>query len=484
MAAAHTADPAAGLTAEQAAAYTAFVNEGKNIVVAGQAGSGKTRLIRAIASGLDGDATITATTGVAAIAIGGTTIHRALGLGTADPGPHAGSYDEDPAKFIKTAIRHIRKKMHPLTKEFLVEELTHLIVDEASMVSVYMLYIMDGILRSVRKTPTTPFGGVQVAFFGDMYQLCPVARPGSPSIMSKMFFECDFFPDLFPNVFILTQNFRQSDAKLQETLARIAKGVPSKEDVTLLRTRVTRDTPADAIRIYGRNKDVYEYNMMRLAEIDNPAHTYTMVYTGPKDLAGADYERLRAFVVKNHRTDEVLDLKEGALVMLLVNRPDDGLANGSIGTIIGFYGDNEWPIFWPLAFGPVPDFDAGSQSPRLYDPLDPYPQETKRRRVEESAGIIIKPHEWENVDPVHGVSFVKQIPLKLAYAMTIHKSQGMEVDKVVMSIDRKNCPSDGQAYVALSRCKTLDGIFIESMVPLSIKASLAAVSFYEKYKSP
>lgn len=212
------------------------------------------------------------------------------------------------------------------------------------------------------------------------------------------------------------------------------------------------EPPLTATRFYGTNARTSAYNTKRLAEIDEPEKRFHMKTAGP--------ERLVEWAIKHCTAEKELVLKKGALVMLLVNTTSK-LANGTVGRVVGFSGDG-YPLFEALA-----DADADRSSP-------------KRRRVEP---LTVRPHDWDVVDHSVGTATLTQIPLKLAYSITIHKSQGMQLDETVLAIDTKNCFECGQAYVALSRCTSLGGLYLETFDPKAIRAHPAAVAFYEKARA-
>lgn len=441
----------ASLTSEQRRALDS-VRAGKNTVVAGAAGSGKTAWIRAVKEQCP-HCVVTATTGLAAVNAGGVTIHKFAGIGIADPGPNALAA-ATPADFVRIALEHIGRKVRPDIRRT-ISRTPLLLIEEASMLSEYLYRLLDGLFRLIRHDRLRPFGGMQIVLVGDMRQLAPVAKNRDHPMMGRFFFEAPGFDATFNGgVHVLTRIFRQQSASLRALLNRAAVGALSDADVETLRGRLMGpdlQPPVTATRLYGRKDTVGCYNSAYLAQLKAEPKVFRMKVTRSQG-AGAAQEQ---WAVSNCIADKEITLKEGALTMLLWN-VSPGFANGTVGYVIGYSKDG-WPMFQPKeAFG-------------------------KTDMVSVHQVIEVKPVRWEVVDHAFGTIHMDQVPLKPAYAMTIHKAQGIQVDEAVLAIDRQNCFQEGQAYVALSRLTTLEGMYLTAFDPAAVRASPAAIAFYRKY---
>jgi ATP-dependent DNA helicase PIF1 len=216
------------LTAEQRSALNA-VRAGKNTVVAGAAGSGKSHWIHAVKVYCP-HCVVTATTGLAAVNVGGVTIHKFAGIGIADPGPNAHSA-ATPEDFIKIALEHISRKIRPDIRR-IISRTPLLLIEEASMLSEYLYRLLDALFRLIRHDQTRSFGGMQIVLVGDMRQLAPVAKNRDHPMMGRFFFEAPGFDSTFTGgVHVFTRIFRQHSASLRALLNRAAVGALSEADV-------------------------------------------------------------------------------------------------------------------------------------------------------------------------------------------------------------------------------------------------------------
>lgn len=194
------------LTSEQCRALDS-VRAGKNTVVAGAAGSGKTAWIRAVREHCP-HCVVTATTGLAAVNAGGVTIHKFAGIGIADPGPNALAASS-PDDFIKIALEHISRKIRPDIRR-IIARTPLLLIEEASMLSEYLFRLLDSLFRQIRHDQTRPYGGMQIVLVGDMRQLAPVAKNRDHPMMGRFFFEAPGFDAMFNGgVHVFTRIFRQ-----------------------------------------------------------------------------------------------------------------------------------------------------------------------------------------------------------------------------------------------------------------------------------
>lgn len=403
------------LSPEQQRLYNAAASGG-NILITGAAGVGKSFLLSHLKQHFKGDLPMTGSTGIAAVAIGGQTLHSWAGLGLAD----------QPADKIAQYLLGVRSAA---CKRILKAQ--RLVIDEISMVHCELLTLVDMVFRIVRDNPK-PFGGIQLILSGDFCQLPPISKS-----KGKIFaFQSDSWSAAEIHVGMLTKVFRQKDQAFADALNDVRVGNLTSEVKTLLRSRYRQHDPFPEIApviVYTHNADVDGENAKKLAEL--PGDTWT------REAQDSGQEGPLATLQKNCLAPATLNLKIGAQVMLLWNiDPLNDLANGSLGKITGFSRSGE-PI-------------------------------VKFSRME----MAIETRTWAIKSGDDVLAARVQFPLRLAWAATVHKTQGMTLDKVRVYLDRVF--EYGQAYVALSRSKTLEGLFIESTAPGCIRAHPEAVKFY------
>lgn len=395
------------------------VESGENVCITGPAGTGKSFLLeylkRRSKYGLD----VAATTGIAALNVGGTTIHAWAGLGLGDQ-----TADE----ILQNLESRVRVKRR-------IREAELLAIDEISMASADLLELLDEVMRKVR-LKDDPFGGCQLVFFGDFLQLPPVNKSGNPT---RFAFEASCWKGV--KTVEMTTVVRQADTSFAEMLHRIRKGLHTPADVEILKSRVSAPRPADGfdpIRLFNTNRDVDLFNWDLLcSKCEGEGYEYEARDTGSEWMLA----RLRKDCIAPQR----LTLRVGAQVMLLKNYFDLGVVNGSVGRVESFD---------PTGM-PVVVFKNGI-----------------RWTAEKST--------WELKQGGFVEATRQQIPLRLAWGITIHKSQGMTLE--LLEADLGKCFEQGQAYVALSRAKTLDGLFLSSFDSASIMAHPKALAFYEEKK--
>lgn len=395
---------------------------GKNVFLTGQAGTGKSEVIKYIVRKMEDRGArvgITSLTGISALAIQGMTIHSWAGVGIADK----------PADVLtRRVLRGKRKKAWTETQL--------LIVDEVSMMSVDLFQKLDTVGRAVRRRVRLPFGGLQLLFSGDFCQLAPVE--GEYCFETALWDECQF------HTVYLTENMRQADPQFQALLARVRLGEITPQDQQVLETRVGAQLAGamEATRLYARRAQVEAINNRKLDEL-GPATR--RAFTANDEVATTQdiqRDRLKMALERVCPARARLELAIGAQVMLLVNYGSEtGLANGSRGVVEGYS---------PAGF-PVVRFVHRTET--------------------------IQPHEWTiQVDEETQV-FRKQIPLTLAYASTIHKCQGATLDAVQVSLGSEIF-SDGQFYVALSRVRTLEGLTILDLDTSRLRCNDRVKRFY------
>ena len=420
------------LTKLQQVAFDAMLDR-KSVFVTGEAGTGKTEVIKRFIRerGREGLA-LTSTTGTSALNIGGVTLHSYLGLGL-------GRQSVD-ALVSKVFMRKY------LRQRWL--DLRCLVIDEISMLSCELFDKIDNIARRVRRS-CRPFGGIQLIVSGDFLQL-PVVNS------SKFTFEARAWEDAIDVVVVLRENVRQNaDPRYAKMLSEIRIGEISDETLSLLKTRVkksstpTTPTTTTTTRIFSHNRDVQLVNEKVAADAADAGEEFTAFEMGFHKVGTRRKisDDVKKKLMLACRAPDYIELWPGAEVMLLVNMPEDNLANGSRGKVVRF---NEITRF------PVVRFENGVEREI----------EAHRFEVRDATGEIV---EIE----------LAQIPLTLSYAISIHRAQGVTLTSA--EIDISKCFDAGQAYVALSRVKTLNGLTLTSNFARSaLKTSSKCVNFYKK----
>lgn len=416
---------------EEQAAVQQLVQGGRNVLITGSAGTGKSFLLRAILGDSKGTMGVSASTGIAAVNVGGMTVHSWAGVGIAD----------QPAKRIAGMLMSRKGEAYQRITRY-----KRLAIDEVSMIGSHLFTTLDQVFRLVRREPEAPFGGMQLVLFGDFLQLPPV---GQANDGTRFCFESPSWLDANIQTAMLTRVFRQEDAVFSSALNDIRLGILSASARELLNSRhighhgeaaVPDPRPElRAVIVHTHNADVDAINREWLAKLPGASKTYMATDSGiPSALA---------VIQKNCLAPAELELREGSQVMLLKNLdPLAGFANGSVGVVTGF-----------STFGgyPTVKFSNGIS-----------------RTIEKEDG------KWEIKEGETVLAKRVQVPLRLAWAITAHKSQGMTLDKIEVHLDRAF--EDGQAYVALSRARTLDGLFIRSGGRDCIRANADAVEFYRR----
>ena len=400
---------------------------GKNILVTGGAGTGKSYLLNFIKRNYPPSRLeIAASTGIAALNVGGSTIHSWAGIGLANLPIEKIVENIFSAKFIRVRRR--------------IKQARALAIDEISMISAEVFEILNRVFQAVREN-SLPMGGIQIVAFGDFLQLPPINRDTQDY---NFCFNSRAWKDLNFEAFLLEQSFRQSDEEFIRILNNLRFGQITQEDRKVLESRIKAEDKNQALRptiLTTHNYKVDKINEIELNKIPNSEVLHQAIYNGAPDRI--DYLR------KNCLSPDALRLKVGAQVMMIKNTyQKEGIINGSLGII---------KAFSPRKSFPIVEFANGKI-------------------------LTIGPEEWllEKMNDTTREMVVEasmaQIPLILAWAITIHKSQGLTLDKI--SCDLSESFSPGQIYVALSRARSLSGVFIESINFNRLTANDEAVRFY------
>lgn len=420
------------MTVQQQQAYDLIENTNTSFFLTGKAGSGKTTFLRKVQEEVNKNFIVLAPTGVAAIIAGGETIHSFFGFPMeAMPISSVGKLSQE--------------------RYFVLKNVNTIIIDEVSMVRCDLIDAIDATLRSCMHT-TAPFGGKQMVFVGDLFQLEPVLSSATDKEIIKedyhtdkpFFFKAQVFNRLRLPSIEFKKIYRQDDEIFLNILNNIRNGIIDYYDIEILNERTKVAAPADemVITLASFNKTANDINAAKLAELEEPSFSY-------------EAKIQKEFNKEKSPVDQVLTLRKGAQVMFCRNDPARRWANGTLGVVSKL---DEESIHVTLRDG------------KEYK-VDPVTWENISYKYEKAKREVIK--------KVNG-SFT-QYPLKLAWAITIHKSQGMTFDKMILDL---SCGifSDGQLYVALSRVKTLDGLYLTKPIkPHYVRGSQEVLRFADHF---
>lgn len=389
----------------------------ENVFLTGAAGTGKSYTIRSFLSEVSSkNFPILASTGAAAVLVGGRTFHSFMGLGIMEGGPQ---------ETISRALKDRR-----LIKR--LQKIDGFILDEVSMISGPVLQTAEQICRRVREQPLLPWGGLRVIAVGDFAQLPPVTVSSAQRLWA---FEAPVWKSSFFRSVFLTESIRAQDLQLLDLLNEMRLGEMSQQSATKLNERTIEDFQDENITfLYPRRYQVDRMNQLKLQNVKGPETCFQSEYSGQ--------DRWVQSLKKFSPLPEELVLKEGALVMLRQNDPRRRWVNGSTG-IVAKISDGAIEV----------DLLSG-----------------RRVSVEKSTFSL------QNAEGVV-LAAVTNFPLTLAYAMTIHKAQGATLDR--MRVDLQSLWEPGQAYVAVSRVRNLSDLYIESWDRRSIKSDPRVISFYK-----
>ncbi len=397
---------------------------GESVLLTGPAGTGKTFVLNQFIrlSKYEGKhVSITATTGLAATHLGGSTIHAWAGIGVQDILP-------------PNFVDHMAKG-----RKEIIEKTDVLIIDEISMLHDYRLDMVDEVCRLVRRKDV-PFGGIQLVMSGDFFQLPPVNRNGGR--IGGFVVNSRAWEELDPTILYLDQQFRQAEGDdLLEILTHIRAGDVRRRHAELLLARADAIPPEDITltELHTVNIDVDRINEAQLESLPGDEVIYQQHTTGSDNYV----ETLQRSVL----APGVLMLKQGAFVMAVKNDPNRRYVNGSIGTVVDFEPGTDYPVV---------DFLNGKT-------------------------VTMMPDTWELRDGDKKRASISQIPLRLAWAITVHKSQGMTLDAA--RIDLRKAFVEGMGYVALSRVKNLSNLYLSGINRMALAVSQDAMAIDEQLRS-
>lgn len=392
-----------------------IMHAGHNVMLTGPAGAGKTYVLNSFikqAKAGGRHVSVTATTGLAATHLGGNTIHAWAGIGV---------HDELPADFEDYLLKSRRD---------IIETTDVLIIDEISMLHDFRLDMVDTVARAVRDDPR-PFGGIQVILCGDFFQLPPVNR--NDGRQGSFVVNAQVWPELEPVICYLNEQHRQDDEAFLGILNAMRAGDIRRRHAEALLERLDVELPqSDAVtELHTVNIDVDRINHGKLHQLEGETKYYDMQTTGSDNYV--------ATLKRSCLAVERLALKKGSLVMAIKNSPERKYVNGSLGVVTGFEKGSDYPIV---------EFRSGKT-------------------------VVMKPDSWELRDGDKKRAGLSQIPLRLAWAITVHKSQGMTLDAA--RIDLRKAFVEGMGYVALSRVKRLDNLSLSGINQMALRISPEAL---------
>lgn len=383
---------------------------GYSVYLTGQPGSGKTFLLNQYIDFLkkhNVSVGVTASTGIAATHINGITIHSWSGIGIKD-------------ELTKEDLKQILKKRR-LKKRFRNTKV--LIIDEVSMLHAHRLDMVNQVTKAFKANNFQPFGGMQVVLCGDFFQLPPVSKYGSPPphfiSRSRVWNGMDL------RVCYLTEQWRQTDREYLEVLSDIRGNTVNGRTISLLQKRYQAKIAGRVkpTKLYTHNVDVNIENERELAKIQAKPHRFIMESWGPKSLTD--------LLKRNCLAPEELVLKLNAPVLFVKNNFNKGYVNGTLGKVVDFVRE-----------GPVIETTDGEQ-------------------------IVVTPEYWTIEEDGEVKAKVVQLPLRLAWAITVHKSQGMNLDAAEINLSK--CFEPGMGYVALSRVRSLSGVRLTGLNSMALQ---------------
>jgi ATP-dependent DNA helicase PIF1 len=418
------------LSEEQQKLFEYIESTDAHVFVTGRAGTGKSTLLQYLIDNTDKSVAVCAPAGVAALNVGGRTIHSLFGF------PIGLLGKTDITKHLNRRVREV------------LRALDMLVIDEVSMVNPDILDAMDTQMRAARGKRSIPFGGAQVVMFGDVYQLPPIPPKGedgaymAENYQSNWFFHAKVWRDASLERYELIEIFRQKDGRFKDILNAIRDGSVTQDMLDELNKHVVREVPDDDIlRLKTINESVDTHNRSKLARLTGKAHVYhAQIPLGD----ASDFRQAPA--------EAAIELKPGAQVMFIKNddssphKDDDGRAmqrwvNGTIGRVVEIKNDAHLTV---EVDGELLDVGRSKWEKVTYE-IEEFFDDAAGKVREKLVSVPVAEY--------------RQIPLRLAWAVTVHKSQGQTYDQVAIDFGTRVFAA-GQAYVALSRVRSLAGLYL------------------------
>lgn len=404
-----------------------ILKAGNNVFLTGSAGAGKTYTLNQYIKYLKARkvaVAVTASTGIAATHMNGMTIHTWAGIGIKE-------------QLTASDLKSLKERKYLRDH---IEKTKVLIIDEISMLHARQLNLVNEVLKYFKETDAA-FGGIQVIVAGDFFQLPPVGK-SDQSNRDKFAFMSEAWLDAKFNICYLTEQHRQQDNQLNTILNEIRAGQISQDSIQALKQTRQQALESDITRLFTHNMDVDDINQKHLDSISHPAKIFMA------DVNGND--KLIQTLKSSVRAPEELVLKKDAKVMFVKNNFEAGYINGTLGVVSGFIEDDDYG--W-------------------------LPQVTLR----DGSSMIVEPEAWavEN-ESGKAIASYKQLPLRLAWAITVHKSQGMTLEAA--EIDLSQTFEKGQGYVALSRLKTLEGLRLLGLNQTALELDRLAMKADQRFR--
>lgn len=394
---------------------------GYNVYLTGQPGSGKTFLLNKYINFLKDNnvnVAVTASTGIAATHLSGITIHSWSGIGLKE-------------KLTQENVREITKKkwLHKKIKKTKV-----LIIDEISMLKASQLDLIDEVVKTLKGNHFQSFGGMQVVLSGDLFQLPPVSKKGQAKFVTYS----SVWKQLKPKICYLTEQWRQRDSDYLKILNDIRNASVNSQTKRILKSRYQAEIKGSlkATNLYTHNVDVDQENKNELAKINAKLYNFSMKSEGVNPLV--------KMLKKSCLAPEKLTLKKGAPVMFVKNDFNKGYVNGTLGEVIDF----------------------SSNKPLV--------------KTKDSKKILVERKRWDIEEGGEIKAEIEQYPLRLAWAITVHKSQGMSLDAAKINLSR--CFEPGMGYVALSRVSSLAGIKLLGLNKMALKVKQEVLETDHKFR--
>jgi ATP-dependent DNA helicase PIF1 len=405
---------------------------GESLLILGPAGTGKSQITKTfykwITNTQQKTMYLTSTTGISAYNIGGITINSFMGIGTGESS-------------VETIIRRLKYKTSIKNR---IKMTDILVIDEISMMSASVFEKINHICQILKRS-NKPFGGIQIILTGDLLQLETIFNTTTPlnnnSSDNRLIIESELFKKMFTkSTVVLQENFRQkTDTKYIDILMRIRKGLQNEQDIKTLQTRLVDTDKNSLIHLVSSNKKAQLINSKQLDKIKEEDYLFECQFSRYGNTETCDLLEKELRSQFSQRGIDTLKLRKGCRVLLIKNLDVSlGLVNGSIGTVKDFINNKV-----------VVEFDNG---------------------VTEHIGKI----EWE-LEMDNSKIVATQIPFMLAYSITIHRCQGLSIDKAIL--DLADCFCNHMVYVALSRVRSLEGVYLHSFNPKKITVNEKLLGF-------